>query len=410
MSASIGGAEAEAVKKRSLGVIFFIMLIDIIGLTIIIPVVPFIVQRFSTDAFTVTALTGIYAAMQFLAAPAIGKLSDRFGRKSVLLVCLLGSAIGYVIFGIGGALWILFLSRVLDGITGGNLSTAAAVIADISTPEERPKNFGLIGMAYGIGFILGPALGGAASQISLDAPAFVAALLALVSVALVFFLLPETLPPEKRSTMPLRPGDFNPLRAIGGMLGRPGLGILLIISCLFAFAFDGINSVLNVYVVDKFAALPWQIGLLFVVSGLVIAFTQALFVPRVVGRFGEKQMAIVSQLGLCLGAICTLSAPAFWWLFPNTLLMSGIGGFVWSTMGSMVASKVNQNEQGQLAGVNTALQSLMAVCGPLAAGAAYDSIAPTAPFWISAGLFLLAALLLVGIKVQVQQRQQAAVS
>src|SRR5262245_20121096 len=161
-------------NKRALGLIFLIMLMDIIGLTIIIPVAPFIVQRFSQDALMVTALTGIYAAAQFLAAPALGKISDRVGRRPVLLVCILGSALGYFIFGIGGALWILFLSRLIDGISGGNLATASAYIADISAPEERPKNFGMIGMAFGLGFIIGPALGGALSTISIDAPAFAA--------------------------------------------------------------------------------------------------------------------------------------------------------------------------------------------------------------------------------------------
>ncbi len=400
-------ASDPALKKRALGIVFLIMLLDIVGLTIIIPVAPFVVGQFSDDALMVTLLTGIYAAAQFLAAPAIGKISDRVGRRRVLLLCVLGSAAGYVMFGVGGALWILFLSRVIDGITGGNLATAAACIADISTPEERPQNFALIGMAFGLGFIAGPALGGAASQFGINAPAFTAAVLALISAGVIYFLLPESLPAEARESAPLRASDFNPFVAIGEMARKPGLAMLIVVNCLFAFGFDGMNSVMSVYVVDRFAAEPWQIGLLFVVAGVITAFTQAVLVPRVVARTGEKPMAIVSQLGLALGAIVIVLVPSFLWLYPNQVLLSGIGGFVWSTIGALAASKVLPHEQGRLAGVNTALQSLMTIAGPLAAGATYDAVAPTAPFWVSAGVFLLAALVMARVRVAPRSRNTA---
>ncbi|MFN8504180.1 MFS transporter [Kouleothrix sp.] len=399
MQRFIGEHDQPAAKKRALGLIFMIMLLDIIGLTIIIPVAPFIVQRFSSDAFMVTALTGIYAAAQFLAAPAIGKISDRVGRRPVLLVCVFGSAIGYFIFGVGGALWVLLLARVIDGISGGNMSTAGAYIADISTPEERPANFGLIGMAFGLGFIVGPALGGALSQISIDAPAFAAGVLALASVALIYAWLPESLPPARRQAAPMRAADFNPLGAIAEIARKPGVATLLLATCVFAFAFDGMNSALSVYLASQFAAQPWQIGALFVVSGLVTAVMQAALVPRVVARMGERRMAVVSQIGLSLGALVIALAPALWWLYPNVVLISGVGGFVWATTGSLLAGKVRQHEQGQLAGVSTALQSLMTACGPLAAGLIYDSVAPSAPFWLSAALFLLAGALLLRVRV-----------
>ncbi|MCL5996341.1 MAG: MFS transporter [Chloroflexi bacterium] len=397
-------------KKRALGLIFFIMLMDIIGLTIIIPVAPFIVQRYSNDAFAVTALTGIYAAAQFIAAPALGKISDRTGRRPVLLVCILGSAFGYFLFGVGGALWILLLSRAIDGVTGGNLSTASAYLADVSTPEERPRNFALLGMAFGLGFILGPALGGAVSQISVDAPAFTAGSLALVSAALIFFMLPESLPKERRETAPLRPSDFNPFVSIGEMMRKPGLGLLLVVTCLFAFAFNGANSTMALFMAQKFATQPWQIGVLFVVGGLVTAITQAVLVPRVVARFGEKTMAIASLAGLGLGELLVSLAPQFWMLFPITLLLNGVGGFFWATMGSLTVGKVDPREQGILAGVNTALQSLMSVIGPLAAGAVYDHVMPGAPFWMGAMVFVVAALLAAGTRTATVRAQAMAAS
>lgn len=184
--------------QHVLRLIFIIMLMDIVGLTILFPVAPYIVQRYSGEALMVTLLTVIYAGGQFFAAPALGKISDRIGRRPVLLLCVLGSAIGYFIFGIGGTLWVLFLARLIDGITGGNISTASAYIVDVSKPEERAKNFTLLGIAYGFGFILGPALGGMLGQWNLDAPAYVAGTIFLISSALVFFLLPESLPEERR--------------------------------------------------------------------------------------------------------------------------------------------------------------------------------------------------------------------
>src|SRR5512140_2406637 len=167
--------------KRVLRIIFFIMLMHIVGMSIIFPVAPYIVQRYSGDALMVTMLTVIYAGAQFFAAPALGKISDRVGRRSVLLVSVFGSAIGYFIFGMAGALWVLFLSRLIDGITGGNMSTAMAYIADVSRPEERAQNFVLVGMAFGLGFVIGPALGGPLGQLSLNAPAFAAGIVSLVS-------------------------------------------------------------------------------------------------------------------------------------------------------------------------------------------------------------------------------------
>jgi len=236
--------DVKTTTKRALGLIFAIMLMDIVGLTILYPVATYIVLRYSGDALMVTMITSvIYAAAQFLAAPALGKLSDRYGRRPVLLISVFGSAIVYVIFGIGGALWVLSLSRLIGGITGGNLSTASAYIADVSKPEERAKNFTLIGMAWGLGLILGPAMGAALGQISLEAPAFIAAALSLSNVLLGLFLLPESLPKERCETTPISIRDLNPLAAIGEMARKPGLGWLLLVLCLFNFAFNGINSI-----------------------------------------------------------------------------------------------------------------------------------------------------------------------
>lgn len=400
--------QSPAQVKRTLSIVFFVMLMDIVGLSIIFPVAPFIVQRYSDSAVTVTLLSGIYAAAQFFAAPAMGNISDRVGRRPVLLISVFGSAIGYFIFGIGGALWILFLSRVIDGVTGGNLSTASAYIADVSPPADRAKNFGLIGVAFGLGFILGPALGGLVSQISIDAPAFLAGILSLISVGVMYFALPESLPKEKRDKTPLSLKDFNPLMSIGDMLKKPNLGLLLLIVCVFNFAFSGTSSVVGVYSAQRLNATPAQIGMLFVVGGIITAIVQAKIVDPTVKRYGEKNMAIVSLLCLGLGYGFIAIATEFWMLYPTAILRNGIGGFFWGTLGALTASKVLPREQGKLAGVNTAIQSLMSAISPLAAGVAYDNIAPGAPFLLGAGVFLIGMLLTFVIKTDPVSEKPAA--
>lgn len=387
-----------AAKKRALGLILFVMLMDIIGLTILLPVAPFIVARYSTDAFTVTLLTGIYAAASFVAAPAMGNISDRVGRRPVLLISVFGSAIGYFIFGIGGALWVLFVSRLIDGVTGGNFSTATAYIADVSTPEERPQNFALIGMAFGLGFVLGPALSAATSLISIDAPAFTAGILALISVVLMYFALPESLTKERRNKEPLTLSSFNPLVTIAEIAAKPGMPILILISCIFAFAFNGINSTFAKYVSEHFTVSAAQIATVFVAGGLTTAIVQGSLVRPLVKRFGEKTMTIASLLGLAIGIVWVVMAPSFWWLYPGTLFRNGLGGFFWATMGALTAAKVLPREQGKLSGVNSALQNLMAVFGPIAAGAAYDSFSPATPLWAGAVILVVGAFVTLGLK------------
>jgi MFS transporter, DHA1 family, tetracycline resistance protein len=385
-------------KQLALMQIFFVLLMDIIGLTILIPVAPDIVKRYTSDAFTITMLTGIYALMSFFAAPALGNISDRVGRRPVLLISVFGSAIGYFIFGLGGALWVLFLSRVIDGITGGNISTASAYIADVSTSEDRAKNFGLIGIAFGLGFVIGPLLGSLMSQISLDAPAFTAGVLSLISVAMMYFVLPESLPAERRAKEALTLTSFNPLASIASMLVKPGMPLLLLIYCVFAFGFNGVNSVFAKFMADTFGASTFERGMVFFVGGLFTLVSQGLLVQPLVKRFGEKTMSIVSLLGFGLGVTLAALAPVFLLVFPTALLRNGLGGIFWATMGSMTSNLVEPREQGRLQGVTSALQNLMAALGPPFAGAMYDGVTPATPLFVGALILALGAALTFIVK------------
>jgi MFS transporter, DHA1 family, tetracycline resistance protein len=398
---------SEQVKKRALRIIFLIMLMDVVGMSIIFPVAPYIVQRYSSEALMVTILTVIYAGAQFFAAPAFGRISDRVGRRPVLMISVFGSAIGYFIFGIGGALWVLFLGRMIDGITGGNISTASAYLIDISKPEERAKNFTLLGMAYGVGFILGPALGGVLGHWRLDLPVYTAGIIFLFSTALVFFQLPESLPTERRTQSSLRPNDLNPFASVARMMLKPGLGLILLIVALFNFSFDGVNSIMGVFIKNKFDASPLTLGLLMVSVGIATAFVQAILMDRSVKHYGEKRMALVGLLASVVGWPLIALAPALWMLFPITFLQSGITGFIWATTGTLAANQVPEHEQGQLAGVNVALVGLMSMLGPLWAGAAYDHFAPATPYWMGSVIMILACLLLQRVRAKTRLQDPA---
>ncbi len=397
--------EAPQGHKSAFVFIFFVVLLDLIGMTILTPVAAYIVRQYSTEALMVSMLTVIYAAAQFLAAPLLGKLSDRHGRRPVLLISILGSAAGYFLFGIGGALWVLFLSRLIDGFTGGNISTASAYLADVTPPEKRARNFGLLGMAFGLGFILGPTLGGLLSQISLSAPAYVAGLASLISAIVGFFRLPESLPQDQRETAPLNPNDLNPFPAIVELLRRRGVGTVLIINCVFLFVFYGRNSISTVFLIDKFEVQPAQLAALFATGGLVMAIVQGGLIGPLVKRLGEKQ---VSLSGLFLQAITSLIfylVPAFWMMFPLNAVATGAAGLVWPTMGALISNSVPQGELGKVNGVGTALGSLMSVFGPLWAGATYDNLSPSAPFWMGAVILMVGCVMLLRVKIAARAEQ-----
>jgi DHA1 family tetracycline resistance protein-like MFS transporter len=379
--------------RAALGLIFCILLMDVVGISILYPIAPYIVRRYSSDALMLTLLNAIYAAAQFVAAPLLGKLGDRYGRRPVLLVSLFGSAAGYVLFGIGGALWVLLLSRLIDGVTAGNQSVAAAYIADLSTPGTRARNFTLIGMAWGLGLVLGPALGAALGQIDLAAVPFTAAALSLASMLLGLVLLPESLPREERETRAMRAADLNPFVSIGEMARKPGLGRLLLVLSLFNFAFNGVNSTETLFLIDTFAAQPWQVGALLVLAGITIAIVQRV-VQRMVQWFGEQHLAGAALIGQALGALATAVAPVLWPIYLLTMLRTAASGLTFPALGALMTGRVAPREQGTLMGVTTALGSVMSALGPLCAGALYDHVAPGAPYWMGAGVFVLAALML----------------
>jgi MFS transporter, DHA1 family, tetracycline resistance protein len=390
-------------SKSALSLIFVIMLMDVIGITVLSPVAPYIVQKYSSAALMVSMLTVLYAGGQFFAAPMIGKLGDRFGRRPVLLISLFGQALGYLIFGMGGALWILFLGRIIGGITGGNLSTASAYIADVSKPEERSKNFALIGMAWSVGLILGPAAGGLLGQLNLQAPAFAAAGLSVLNLLLGIFILPESLPVEHRETTRMKMSDFNPIIAIFEMARKPGLGWLLLVTALFNFAFNGINSTSTLFVIQKFSAQPWHLSLLLGLAGIAVGATTFILVPRLVPRYGDNKVARVSLIGQGMIDVSIFFMPFLWPIFPLNMLVSAISAFTFPTLTTLSTDLVPHREIGLLMGVTTGLGSLMNIFGPLWAGAMYDHVMIGAPYWMGALILVMAGVMLMRPAIKIKE-------
>jgi MFS transporter, DHA1 family, tetracycline resistance protein len=377
--------------RRALALIFFVMLMDVMGITMLTPVAPQIVLRYSSKAVMVTMITIVYALGQFVAAPLIGKLGDRFGRRPVLLVSIAGQALGYLVFGLGGSIWMLLLGRLIGGITAGNLSTAGAYIADVSRPEERAKNFGLIGTSWSLGLILGPAMGGIFGGLSLEAPAYVAAGLAVLNTLLGFFFLPESLPHAKREITPIRLRDYNPVASILDMARKPGLGLILLVNAIFSFAFNGASSTSALFVIQKFSAVTWQISLMMILSGLSIAVTNTFILPRVTSRFSQRRSGFYSLLGLAGFYVAVFFAPLFWLVVPANMLASSMNAFIFPALTTLSAERVKPHEVGSLMGVTSAVGSMMNVFGPLWAGLVYDHVMRGAPYWMGAIVLLLAA-------------------
>jgi MFS transporter, DHA1 family, tetracycline resistance protein len=380
--------------RKALGIAFFIVFLDMLGASILIPVVPYIVRAYRPDAMTVGWLSLSYSAAQFLATPVLGAVSDRVGRRPVLLISILGSAFGYFLFGWAGSLWVLFASRILDGLTGGNISTAQAYIADRSQPEDRAKNFGMIGAAFGLGFILGPAFGGALSKISLQAPAFAAGIVSLITFLTALFFLRESLPPEKRQRTPFALRQLNPLGHIVAPLKRPVLRWLLPGFFALAFAMSGLTSNFAVYTLNRYGLTPSQNALILVWLGFVSVVIQGGVVRRLLPRVGENRLASEALVLSVIGYAALAWGPTLWFLYLAIGIIAVGNGLGGPAMQGLLSRQAEAHEQGTLMGVSASLSSLARVGGPLFAGAVFDHLGMGAPYWFGA-LFMLAGLFLV---------------
>jgi DHA1 family tetracycline resistance protein-like MFS transporter len=387
--------------KGALGIIFLIVLIDLMGFGIIIPLLPFYVRNPSGNPMKVTLLFSIYSICQFIGAPILGAISDRKGRKPVLAFSQLGSAVGYVLLGLatqvawkwpGMLLLLVYLSRIIDGFTGGNISTAQAYISDVTTPQTRSRAMGLIGMAFGLGFSVGPFLGGVLGKSNVSLPAYVAAGFSLFAALLTFIRLPES-----RVHKPvdieawLHPSQFKPV------LRKPMLLQLLSMSFITMAAFVMMESTVGIFLSAHFTyrGKPFnqeQVGWYFGFVGLVIVIVQGGVIRRVVKKVGDWPLAVLGPALVAVGmGVYTLTAfwPLIWLLLVAGAINASGRSCQQPTLSSLLARFSDRDEQGIVFGLSNGLGSLARVLGPIIAGLTY-------PYVRNAGPFLTAGVLSAG--------------
>lgn len=394
-SASAFATRFTAIVKGRSGILLLSVFLNFAGFTLIIPVLPFSVARYVAPgevAFWVALILAIYALCSFVAAPVLGALSDRHGRRPVLLLSLCGSAIGFAVFGIGGALWVLLLGRVMEGLTAGSIATLYAYVADTHAPAGRGAAFGLLGVAGGLGFMLGPVLGGLLGQCSLSAPLYGASALALVNAWLVQRYLPESLPVAKRSARALG-GRFNAISQLAQALRERRLRLLFGVVFCFAFGSVVLQSNLAVMLKELLAFGPAAIGFVLAGIGVMDIISQGLVATWLLPRFGEQRVATAGLL-INAGGLLLLALLGMVPVLP--LLAGGIAMFTFGdglfqpSVSALIADAAPAGRQGEVQGANQAQQSIARMGGPLASAWLYGLHA-AAPYAVAATVVLLAA-------------------
>lgn len=365
------------------------MFIHLLGFGIIIPLLPYYAESYGASGLTVGLLTTSFSIMQFLFAPIWGRLSDRIGRRPVLIGSLLLTSGSYVVFALAGSLPILFLSRMLAGFAGGTISTAQAYIADTTTPAERTKGMGLIGAAFGMGFIFGPAMGGILSRWGYAVPAYAAAGLALGAAALAFAKLRESITPGTRtSKAELRRGAAPLLHAIR----RPVVGTVLLLFFTTTICFSGMEAILALFCEHRYDWGPSRIGYLFAYVGILSAGLQMGLVGTLARRFGERALVRTGLMLMGISfALAGLAPPVAIFL----LAMGGIAlasGLTTPSLSGLVSTATAADEQGGILGIYQSLGSLARAIGPFLGGLAFDRIAHGAPLWIAGAVLVMAGV------------------
>ncbi len=384
-------------KKYKLWIILGIVLLNSIGFSIVLPLLPFLIGKYLPSQQVVvgmSALMSVFAVCSFFSAPVFGALSDRYGRKNILLISLLGSVTGYVLFGIGGALWVLFFGRIIDGLTAGNISILFAYIADTTEPNERAKWFGLVGAAMGIGKIGGPALGGLLGSISIGLPFYATAVLIFVSSMAVCFLLPESLTPNKR-TRRLTLSNLNTFSHFKEIFRLKEVKFLLALGVLFYAGLSIFQFNFTLFLKDIYQWTPAFIGGILTSVGICDITTRAILLPWLLKHFNEKNIGTTGLvilgigLGLILASIYIHSAVIV--SLAVICIISGEGLFD-PTYNGKLSQSVEESKQGKLQGVNQSLQSANNVLVPLGAAAIYY-FSPSLLYSTAASVVLAAAII-----------------
>ncbi|MFZ0532819.1 MAG: MFS transporter [Anaerolineales bacterium] len=388
-------------KNSRLMTIFLIVFIDLLGFSLILPLLPFYAETYGATAMIVGLLVASYAAAQLIGAPLLGRLSDRFGRRPVLLLSVAGTFTGFLLLGFADPLGrlvaglvapkaanafilgVLFFSRILDGLTGGNISVAQAYITDITDEQNRARGLGMIGAAFGLGFIIGPAAGGALSKWGYSLPAFVAASVAFINLILIISLLPESLSPDQRNAASLQRRPPINLKALQQALNRPKVGPLLYLRFFYGLAFATFQSI--------FALYAQAIGLSSQTTGFVLAYVGVLSVIVQGGLIGlltrrfRENVLMISGLWIMTGALLAWAFTYQLWLLLIVLLpLAFAGGVLNTVIQSVITKSVESEEVGGILGITTSLEAVTRVIAPSAGGFLLQNLGIWAPGVFSA--------------------------
>ena len=369
-------------------IIFLTVFIDLIGFGIIIPLMPFFAETFGAGALTVGLLSTSFSLMQFLFAPFWGRLSDRIGRRPIILIGLFGSFASYLLFGLATSLTVLFIARILAGIAGANIATAQAYMADVTTPENRARGMGLVGAAFGLGFIFGPAIGGFLSRWGYQAPFFFASALSLANFCAAWFVLPES-----HRAVGIEQQRLTRLQALRAASTRPGVPQLLLIYFVVIAAFSAFEATFALFSEERLGFDATTIGYVFAYVGVVLSIVQGGLVGRIARRAGERHIIPPAILTLAAGLALIPAAYGTPMLLLATALLSLGMGFNNPSITALISRLSHADEQGSILGVSQSMASLARILGPVWGGYVYDRFGISTPFLGAAGLMMVAFII-----------------
>jgi DHA1 family tetracycline resistance protein-like MFS transporter len=391
--------------------IFLVVFIDLLGFSLILPLLPFYAETYGATATLVGLLTASYAAAQLIGAPILGRLSDRFGRKPILITSIGGTLLGFILLGFadplgralagvvaGGVatsalqngiiLAIMFLSRIVDGLTGGNISVAQAYISDVTDAKNRAQGLGMIGAAFGLGFILGPAIGGLLSTWGFALPAFVAAGLATINLVTLTFMLPESLTPEARANMSNRPRPAFSLRSLSEALNRPRVGPLLHIRLFFGLAFATFQTIFPLYSQLHLGLDARQTGFVLTYVGVLAALVQGVGVGLLSRHYEESRLILIGSALMAVALLGWAVTPNVWWMLVVLAPLAIAGGVLNTVVNSALSKSVYTEEVGGTLGLSASLESFSRVVSPSLGGLLLGQVGAWAP-GIFASLLML---------------------
>lgn len=365
-------------KNRLLFSIILVVFIDLLGFSLILPLLPYYAETFQANNFVTGLLVASYAAAQMIGAPLLGRLSDRYGRRPILIASIFGTFLGFLLLGFAKTLAMLFAARVLDGLTGGNLSIAQAYISDVTEAKDRSKGLGMIGAAFGLGFIIGPVTGGFLSQWGYSVPAFVAAALSFTNLILIYAWLPESLSAEKRASM----NENKPAVTLGALLHalqRPFTGSLLITRFFFGLAFAIFQTIFALYTLAKFNLSAQNTGLILTYVGVLSVIVQGFLVGRITQKFRDDILIVVCVVLMAISLLGWAWAPSIVALLVVLTPTALSGGILNTLLSSTLTKAVEPQEVGGILGLSASVESATRIFAPILGGALLQKFGTWAP-------------------------------